>query len=74
MIERNGKFYVTLQFTDKDSADTFEEGMRNGGNIWASKARIVDPPTSVQNVNNSSVNGTLMQFGEVKGSIGFGGA
>lgn len=74
MKEIDGKFYLMLEFVDREYAAAFEEGMNNGGNIWASKAQVVDEaPSVVQNTNNAPVTGTLAQIGQVSGRIDVGG-
>lgn len=70
MIERNGKFYVIAEFTDRDKAHVFDKAMHTDGVQEAWDCVVVrEFPMSVQNINNSAVNGTLMQIGTITGRL-----
>lgn len=60
MIERNGKFYVTLEFDDESAARRCEHETVT---VWGCNS--VDPVTSVHNSTNGPVSGMVVQTGTI---------
>lgn len=76
MINKNGKSYVVLEFSDEADAAYFETSFFDrsmSGLLEATaQAKIKDnafDETTVTNTNTGDVNGTLSQIGVVHGEI-----
>lgn len=64
MIEHEGKFYVTVAFTDKGFAEMFEQSIDDRGSIWAGQCVLAEPPTkAITQTVAGNVNGPVTQIG-----------